>query len=184
MQQNYSYNCLKSFYFDYSTNVCTCLPQTYFNSNSNMCFPCASGCYICAKNSTYCLSCIDSYTLIKNTCTFYPISYSLLGQSSNYNSPSIRCLRWDSSNSVCLQKCKYYYYQFNCYSKCPMGTFNISFPWLTCQPCQLSCQYCFNYTICYQCNSDYYYFNTSILSCSPCSSNCVKCLNGSYCTLC
>ena len=54
----------------------------------------------------------------------------------------------------------------------------------TCQPCSVSCNFCYNYTICYQCKSSYYYFNTTILSCSPCSSHCVKCLNASYCTEC
>lgn len=149
-----------------------------------MCYPCATGCYLCAKNESYCLACIDSYRLIDNTCVYYYMSYALLGQGGNLNNPEIRCLRWDQTSGTCTQHCKYYFYEGNCYFKCPQGTFNISFPWLTCQPCQKSCNYCFNYTICYQCSSTYYYFNSSILSCSPCSSHCLQCTNATYCNLC
>lgn len=184
VQQNYSFNCPSSYYFDYSANLCACRPQTYYNSIYKLCLPCDTGCYICTKSYNYCLSCVDSYALINNTCVFFYTSYKLLGQMSSYNNPVIRCLRWDNTYTNCLQKCKYYYYQSNCYMKCPLGTFNISFPWLTCQPCQLSCNYCYNYTICFQCSSSYYYFNTTILSCSPCSPHCVKCANASHCTLC
>lgn len=103
-----------------------------------------------------------------------------MGLSSPYN----RCLKWDNSGSNCLQKCKKYYYNSNCYGVCPMGTFNISSPWLTCQPCKLTCKMCFNFTVCLFCQPNYFYFNTSTFGCSPCSQFCVTCLNDSYCTSC
>jgi proprotein convertase subtilisin/kexin type 5 len=184
VQQNYSYNCQAGFYFDFNLNTCACLPQTYYNSAARLCFPCAVGCYICARNASYCLACIDAYNLVSNACIYFYTSYALLGQTNNYNDPKLRCLRWDQTTGSCTQRCKYYYYEANCYSKCPQGTFNISFPWLTCQPCQHSCQLCFNYTICYQCATTYFYFNSTILSCSPCTSNCVKCSSASACSLC
>jgi hypothetical protein len=184
VQQNYSYNCQAGFYFDFNLNTCACLPQTYYNSAARLCFPCAVGCYICARNASYCLACIDAYNLVSNACIYFYTSYALLGQTSNYNDPKLRCLRWDQTTGSCTQRCKYYYYEANCYSKCPQGTFNISFPWLTCQPCQHSCQLCFNYTIFYQCATTYFYFNSTILSCSPCTSNCVKCSSASACSLC
>lgn len=182
VQKNFSYNCPTSFYFDYTINSCTCLPQTYFNTTAKLCFPCSLGCYICVKSAFYCLVCIDSYVLINNVCVYFYTSYALLGQVSFYNNPQIRCIRWYNGN--CIQKCKYFFYQSNCYNKCPLGTFNISFPWLTCQLCQISCNYCYNYTICFQCASNYYYFNTTILSCSPCSSSCITCSSASSCSKC
>lgn len=79
IQPNSSYNCPKTFYFDYSLNNCTCLPQTYLNTATGLCFSCAAGCYICIKSANYCTACIDSYTLINNTCLYFYLSYSLLG---------------------------------------------------------------------------------------------------------
>jgi hypothetical protein len=165
-------------------NSCMCYPQTYYSMDTGLCLPCKIGCYICVNNASYCLVCIDEYTLINNTCTYFYISYSLLGQSSNTNSPKLRCIRWSVDNTKCLSTCKYYYYEYNCYFKCPIGTFNISFPWLTCQPCKINCLFCYNFSICYKCNVQYYYFNTAIKTCSSCSANCVLCINNTYCTLC
>lgn len=70
-----------------------------------------------------------------------------MGQGNSLNSPWARCLRWNGD--VCVQTCSQYYVGFNCFGACPMGTFNISFPWLTCQPCKLSCSYCYNFTVCF-----------------------------------
>ncbi len=108
----------------------------------------------------------------------------LLGQGVSLSSPYNRCLKWDAPGSNCLIKCKKYYYNSNCYGACPLGTFNISTPWLTCQPCKLNCNMCFNFTVCLKCKTTYYYFNTSTFACSSCSPFCVTCLNASYCTSC
>lgn len=183
VQPDYPYSCPKTFYYEHDTSKCTCLPQTYLDLSANQCFPCELGCYICVS-AQHCLVCIDSYILVANRCVFYYNSYVLLGQTSSFNSPEARCLRWDSSNTVCLKTCSRYYYQFNCYGSCPMGTFPISSPWRTCQPCKISCQYCYNFTVCYQCQQNYFYFNSSTFACNNCGVHCKTCVNSSYCSEC
>ncbi len=167
IQANYSYNCPSTYYYDHDSQKCSCLPQTYYHSLSNKCYPCGFACYICV-NETLCLICIDSFTLTHGKCIFYQASYYLLGQGLSLNSPYTRCLRWDPSSTICLQRCKKYYYQFNCYGVCPTGTFNISIPWKTCQPCKINCQMCYNFTVCLHCITEYVYFNTSTFNCDLC----------------
>lgn len=137
VQSNYSFNCPENFFYEYDRGECLCLPQTYLES-PGLCFPCPKGCYLCV-GETHCLLCLDSYILVGTSCLFYYSSYVLLGQISSWDSPEARCLRWDSSNSRCLQKCTQYYYKFNCYGECPLGTFPVTSPWLTCQPCKITC---------------------------------------------
>lgn len=123
------------------------MPQTYYDFQTNKCFPCDLGCYICVGSPSYCLVCIDSYKLVEQKCIFYFSSSVLMGLDTDYNSPAARCLRWDGTK--CMQLCNKYYVGFNCYGGCPDGTFNISYPWLTCQPCKISCNLCYNYTVCF-----------------------------------
>jgi hypothetical protein len=67
---------------------------------------------------------------------------------------------------------------------CPQGTFNLSYPWLTCQPCKISCSYCYNYTVCFQCKPHYFYFNSTTFACQRCGQHCLTCDNDTHCRTC
>ena len=79
VQTNFSYNCPQNYYYDHDSSKCECMPQTYYDFQTNKCFPCDLGCYICVGSPSYCLVCIDSYKLVEQKCIFYFSSSVLMG---------------------------------------------------------------------------------------------------------
>ena len=71
VRANFSFNCLENYYFEHDHNQCECMPQTYYDHVTSLCFPCDIGCYICVGSPSFCLVCIDSYRLILQNCFFF-----------------------------------------------------------------------------------------------------------------
>ncbi len=142
---------------------CNCNPGSYPNPVTQSCENCDVGCVTCTS-FTSCTLCKTGFTSSGGLCYCNSGTYLPAGTITCSKCPGTNSAMCDSTGTIISCITNYYLYRSQCYSSCPVGTYQSG---TNCIACVSPCISCTGLTNCLSCIPNFYLSGTSCVASCP-----------------